>query len=80
MVPGTTNIIIIIIWNLYCACSIGRCSHAHIRSDYLRSGLNLPKTGGGGFGRKTFNELPLDLRKAETLNDFNAGLQDFLNL
>ena len=29
-------------------------------------------------GGKTYNELPIDIRKAETLNDFNMRLETFL--
>ena len=30
-------------------------------------------------GAKTFNDLPIDIRKVETLNDFKVKLQNFLD-
>ena len=42
--------------------------------------LESAKSGFYFLGGKTYNELPADIRKAETLNDFNMRLQTFLNI
>ena len=42
--------------------------------------LESAKNGFYFLGGKIYNELPLDIRKAETLNDFNVRLQAFLNI
>ena len=42
--------------------------------------LESAKNGFYFLGGKTYNELPIDIRKAETLNDFNMRLETFLSL
>ncbi len=42
--------------------------------------LESAKNGFYFLGGKIYNELPLDIRKAETLNDFNVRLQALLNI
>ena len=42
--------------------------------------LESAKNGFYFLGGKIYNELPVDIRKAETLNDFNVRLQAFLNI
>ena len=42
--------------------------------------LESAKKGFYWLGGKTYNELALDIRKAETLNDFNGRLKAFLNI
>jgi hypothetical protein len=42
--------------------------------------LESAKNGFYFLSGKIYNELPLDIRKAETLNDFNVRLQAFLNI
>ena len=42
--------------------------------------LESAKNGFYFLGGKTYNELPIDIREVETLNDFNMRLETFLSL